>query len=170
MSVVQWDSVLEDYERRWRVGGFDWSAARAEGMSSRFVAPDAAFKGAIVLAPSACWATIDFVTATSPNVRGEVHVKATADCDSQFLALFFRSTAADGLSHGSAPPGPATQVYSPLLFPLDPPVRLASGEEITVRLHALHSKDSYVFAWELRTATTTRKQMSDARVARAHHA
>jgi protein arginine N-methyltransferase 1 len=169
LSVVQWDSVLEDLERRWRVAGFDWSAARTEGMSSRFLAPDASFDGSKSLVTAAHWATVDYTSLASPNVQGVVRANVEASGHAQFLALSFKCTVMDGIVHGSVPPGPETQVYMPLLLPLDPPVDLVEGEAITIKITALHSKDSYVFAWELRTSTTVRRQMTDARAVHAHH-
>ena len=166
VALVDWPSLYEDLEKRWRAGGFDWAACRAECMSTLHVAPDADLAGARFLVDGEKWAVVDYATLSSPNVlRKHVEAEAKTAGRGHFLVLWFVSIATEGFSLGSAPCQNERQVYTPVLLPLDPPFDVAAGETVTMGIDALHNGRGYVFAWTVRGRAGNRRQISEGNAA-----
>jgi protein arginine N-methyltransferase 1 len=164
-GIVEWPDARDRLEAPWRLGGFDWTRCREEGMSTRVVSFDNALEGARFLVEGKPWATIDFAAVATPNAGGRFEATAVASGRAQFVVLWFVSDVADGLtiSSGAATP---RQVYSPVLLPIEPELAIEAGEAVKVRVEGLKTADSYVFAWAIEAKSGRTRQMSGARAAR----
>jgi protein arginine N-methyltransferase 1 len=90
-----------------------------------------------------CWATLDYATLESPDVRGEVSCTATRAGIAHGLSVWFDATLAEGVCFSNAPGAPE------LIFgrPWSKPVIIAVGDTVSVALQANLVGDDYVWSW-----------------------
>lgn len=134
----------------WDVNGFglDLSAGRRMAVNSSrkmTVAPEA------LLSEPQDLLSIDYRTATEPNVAGTVTLTATRPATAHGALVWFDAELAGGQGFSNAPGQPAL-VYEQTFFPFDRPVEMAAGDTAEVALELRQSGDDYTYTWK--TAVT----------------
>jgi protein arginine N-methyltransferase 1 len=154
VALAEVPSLRHDFAAQWSVAGFDWEPCRqAAAATTRAHWSEDLTK----LSDDACWAAVDYRTVTSPDVHGAVSVTAHRTGTTNCLVAWFRTTLLGGIELDSM----STEVYRPLILPLDPPIRVVRDDQIRVRVDALRSKSSYIFVWRVRTPREDRQHSND---------
>ena len=96
-----------------------------------------------------CWATLDYTTVDSPDVRAEVTWTVARAGTAHGLILWFDATLAEGV-HFSNAPGAPELLYGSAFCPLSTPVPLAACDTISVVLQARLVHADYVWCWNTR--------------------
>lgn len=92
------------------------------------------------------WATLDYTSIVTPNVSGELSWVVERAGAAHGLLLWFDAELADGIGFSNAP-GEPELIYGQAFFPLQEPVILSEGDNITVKLRADLVDDDYVWQW-----------------------
>ncbi len=95
------------------------------------------------------WATLEYATVESPNVRGEVEWTVARASTAHGLVLWFDTVLADGIGFSNAP-GEVETIYGNEFFPFPSEVGLEPGDTIGVELAADLVVDRYVWRWNTR--------------------
>lgn len=96
-----------------------------------------------------CWATLDYTTVDSPNVRTEVTWTVARAGIAHGLILWFDATLAEGV-HFSNAPGESELIYGSAFFPFSTPVPLAACDTVSAILQARLVREDYVWRWNTR--------------------
>jgi protein arginine N-methyltransferase 1 len=131
---------------------FDWAPAKRVAANDWFKIKEKVTPAQFLSEPS-CWATIDYVTLSSPNVAGEVSWKATRDGTCHGLIVWFETLLAEGVSFSNAPGLPET-IFGQAFFPWSEPVSIATGDTISVALRCDLAGTYHLWRWQ----TTVRNQ------------
>ena len=125
--------------------GFDLSAARRAALNQW---TRGRFSPEQLLAAPAAWATIDYRTATAPDVRGSVAWTAYRGGTAHGFAVWFAAELAEGVSFHT---GPGTDtIYQTAFFPWPDVVDVSAGDRIEADFQARLVGDEYVWIWESR--------------------
>jgi len=92
------------------------------------------------------WATLDYATVQSPDVKGELSWTATRTGTAHGLCVWFDTELWSGISFSNAPDAPTT-VYGQAFFPLLAPVDIQTGDQIKVTLQARLISEDYIWRW-----------------------
>ena len=95
------------------------------------------------------WATLDYMTITSPDVRASLSWTAGQAGVAHGLSAWFDTKVAESICLSNAP-GLPELVYGHAFFPWTNPVMLAAGDEIRILLQATLIGDDYVWRWDTR--------------------
>lgn len=95
------------------------------------------------------WATLDYMTVTSPDVCATLSWTAEKDGVAHGVSAWFDTKVAEGISLSNAPDWPEL-VYGHAFFPWTNPVVLSAGDEIKILLQATLIGDDYVWRWDTR--------------------
>ena len=99
-----------------------------------------------LLAPPQLWATLDYNTVDSPDVRGTLNFTAQRPGTGHGIVAWFETCLADGIGFSNAPSAPEL-VYGSMFLPWTEPVSLAEGQEVSVDLAASLVENDYVWRW-----------------------
>ena len=102
-----------------------------------------------LLTEPARWATIEYQTVESADVRGEVQLRVTRGGTAHGLSLWFDSTLVEGVELTNAPGAPET-LYGQAFFPLSEPVDVAPGDVVSVAISATLVGEDYIWRWDTR--------------------
>jgi protein arginine N-methyltransferase 1 len=94
-----------------------------------------------------CWATLDYATVESPDLRGEATWTVTRAGTAHGLIVWFDSILAEGISMTNAPGAPEL-IYGSAFFPWTQPVALAVGDTVSVVLGADLIGEDYIWRWD----------------------
>lgn len=148
VALVEAPDVFERLVGPWRLRpeGLDLSGGEryvTSALQSGAVGPNHFLSEAVQ------WAALDYRTVTSPDVEGEVQVRAGRAGRATGLALWFEADLGYGVTFSAAPRSPVRLYRGPvLLFPDARPVR--AGESVAVRLRASLVGGSYTWRWSAR--------------------
>lgn len=95
------------------------------------------------------WATLEYGTIESPNVRGSVEWTVATGALCHGILLWFDTVLAEGIGFSNAPGEPET-IYGSEFFPFSSEVELEPGDSIGVELAADLVLDRYVWRWNTR--------------------
>ena len=95
------------------------------------------------------WATLDYQSIATPHVSGELAWNVTDDGTANGFCAWFDTDLIEGVSFSNAPAEPKT-IYGQALFPLERPVVLAPGDQVTMAIEARLVDDEYVWRWSTR--------------------
>lgn len=132
-----------EHRRRY---GVDTSAAvpfAVNAWRKRSIAADS------LCTPPRRWASLDYATATSERVEGEVGFEVERESDVDGVAMWFDTELVDGVRLSAAPEEPET-IYGQAWFPLPERTRVDPGDRIELRAGADPVDDEYVWRWETR--------------------
>lgn len=104
-----------------------------------------------MLVPPRRWATLDYSAIEDCNVSAQTNWTAERAGVAHGIAVWFDSVLAEDVGFSNAPDAPEL-IYGSAFFPLTRPVELASGDALTVRLHANLVGGDYVWRWESHAA------------------
>ena len=124
--------------------GFDVSAAKrilTNSWQRVFLTPDQ-----FVAPPQHC-VTLDYYSMENPNFCFEIGWDISTSRTAHGVAAWFDCELADNVSFSSAPGLPKT-VYGQGFFPFTEPIRLESGDKLSVKMEARLVNLDYVFLWE----------------------
>jgi protein arginine N-methyltransferase 1 len=96
-----------------------------------------------------CWATLDYAAIMQPDVSGELVWQAERPGVAHGLLIWFDAELASGIGFSNAP-GQPELIYGQAFFPLQAPVTLEAGDQVSVVLRADLSGDDYVWQWRTR--------------------
>lgn len=95
------------------------------------------------------WATVDYRTITSPDIRTTLTWTTRQTGVAHGLSAWFNTKVAEGIFLSNAPNLPE-HVYGHAFFPWTNPVKLSAGDEIKVMLQATLIGDDYLWRWDTR--------------------
>lgn len=95
------------------------------------------------------WATLNYVTLTSPNVAGEFCAKSNRAGVGHGLLVWFDTVLADNIGFSNAPGAPES-IYGAMFFPWPRPVNLTPGQSVRADLQAKFVGSDYVWCWNTR--------------------
>lgn len=95
------------------------------------------------------WATLDYLTITSPDVCATLSWTAEQAGLAHGLSAWFDTKVAQGICLSNAP-GLPELVYGHAFFPWTNPVMLSAGDEIRILLQATLIGDDYIWRWDTR--------------------
>jgi len=99
-----------------------------------------------VLVDPQCWATLDYSTIESPDVRTILHWTVECSRIAHGFIAWFDATLAEGIYFSNAP-GKPELIYGNTFFPFSKPVSLKSGDTISISLEAKLVVDDYIWRW-----------------------
>jgi PRMT5 arginine-N-methyltransferase/ribosomal protein L11 methyltransferase PrmA len=123
--------------------GHDLSTARRKVLNDFYkvrVTPDQ-----LLTAPQ-LWATLDYTTMESPDIRGMLRWNAERNGTGHGILVWFDMELADGVAFSTGPESPET-IYKSVFFPWLEPVRLAAGQNLCVELDARLLESDYFWRW-----------------------
>jgi protein arginine N-methyltransferase 1 len=100
-----------------------------------------------LVGPVQTLATIDYRTATDPNLRADYDWTADAPATVHGFALWFDAELIDGVGFSSAP-GQPELVYGQAFFPLLQEVQLQPGDRVQIALRAQLLRGDYTWTWD----------------------
>jgi protein arginine N-methyltransferase 1 len=92
------------------------------------------------------WATLDYTTIESPDVRGILRWKAERNGTGHGILVWFDMELCDGVAFSNGPASPET-IYGSVFIPWLEPVPLAEGQNICVDLEAKLLEKEYFWRW-----------------------
>jgi protein arginine N-methyltransferase 1 len=95
------------------------------------------------------WATLNYETIDSPNVRGSLDWTVTKASTGHGILVWFDTVLADGIGFSNAP-GNAETIYGREIFPFSSEVEVDPGDTISVAFSADLVSDRYVWRWDTR--------------------
>jgi type I protein arginine methyltransferase len=95
------------------------------------------------------WATVDYSTVESPDVRGNLEWTVERDGTGHGIVVWFDADLAEGVGFSNAPGTPET-VYGSFFFPWTQPAPLQQGQTVCVSLEAKLVENDYVWRWTTR--------------------
>ncbi len=106
-----------------------------------------------------CWTVLDYATVDGPDVSGEAEWTVDRPGVAHGIAVWFDGEPREGHRFSNAPGQPRT-IHGQGYFPLERPVRLDPGDQVTVSLAARLVREEYVWVW----STVVREATDPARV------
>lgn len=92
------------------------------------------------------WATIDYETLDSPDVRGTLNFSVQRPGTGHGIVAWFDTCLADGIGFSNAPGAPEA-VYGSMFLPWTEPESLTEGQKVSVDLAASLVENDYVWRW-----------------------
>ncbi|MDB4906949.1 MAG: Methyltransferase type 12 [Gemmatimonadetes bacterium] len=139
----------DDYAQFIESWGMHWSGVdlgvlrpRAEHLMLASFPP-----GDVALAPSAEWASLDYVAGAAPSARGEMTFDIARDGTCHGVLTWFECEIAPGISFTTAP-FESRSIYTPAFCAWPAATALRRGERLTVKMGAHLMPDGYVFSME----------------------
>jgi protein arginine N-methyltransferase 1 len=99
-----------------------------------------------ILCPAQNWITLDYMTVTSPDVRGTVTWTVEHAGVAHGMVMWFDTELIPGIGFSNAPDKPEL-IYGRTFFPFEQPIDLASGDTVTIILRADLVDANYVWRW-----------------------
>lgn len=139
-APISSDDLYAQIVEPWGVDGVDFAPARMMALQS---AHALRVEPHHVVGEAQCWATLDYATVNSPDVRGTVRWMLPEERVVHGVALWFESDLHDGLTYASGPWSPSS-VHATMVLPLATP-RAASSFAITIESKLVDGR--YVTTW-----------------------
>lgn len=111
------------------------------------------FKPEQVVAPPACWCTLDYTTIENPHGRGSARWVIERPRTAHGLALWFDCEMTDDHGFTNSPLGDEKHIYGQAFFPLAEPLNLTAGDWVKVDLRADLTGENYVWGWTTSVGT-----------------
>ncbi|MFQ5742654.1 MAG: 50S ribosomal protein L11 methyltransferase [Acidobacteriota bacterium] len=145
-AVVEAPELYAELTGPWNDGryGLDMGAAR------RFVTHawrKARVKPEQLLTEPQRWATLDYATVKSSDLRGQLQGTARRTGTAHGLVVWFETLLAEGVSFSNAP-GEPELLYGSAFFPWPEAITLAAGDTLSVSLQADLLDEDYIWRWD----------------------
>lgn len=95
------------------------------------------------------WTTLDYDSIEQPDVTGELTWTAERPGTAHGLVVWFDAELAEGIGFSNAP-GQPELIYGQAFFPLQEPVTLSEGDQVSATLKANLVDDDYLWRWDTR--------------------
>jgi protein arginine N-methyltransferase 1 len=99
------------------------------------------------------WSTLDYPIVTTPRARGAMSWTVDRSCSANAIAAWFSTELVPGIGFSNAPGQPGG-IYGQALFPLERPVALDRGDEVTVDIDGVLVAGEYVWRWRTRVTAS----------------
>ena len=152
-AVVTAPEQYEEYVRPWLENKYDLNMQAACQIATNVWNRGKVKSEHFLVAPQS-WATLDYMTITSPDVRATLSWTAEQDGVAHGLCAWFDTKVAESICLSNAP-GLPELVYGHAFFPWTNPVMLSAGDEIRILLQATLIGDDYVWRWDTRIVSQT---------------
>jgi protein arginine N-methyltransferase 1 len=146
-TVVEAPQLYSDYDAPWNQAnyGLQLAAARKRAINTWGRGSKAMGTDCFLTVPQA-WATLDYQTIESPDIRANLTWTATRAGTAHGLIAWFEATLSPEIHYSTAPGNPKL-VYGNAFFPWEFPVSLLPGDKISVTLQADLVGDDYIWRW-----------------------
>jgi protein arginine N-methyltransferase 1 len=101
------------------------------------------------------WATLDYATIESPDVRGTLQWTVERNGTGHGILVWFDMELAEGVGFSNGPEAPEA-IYGAAFFPWIDPVPLAAGQNVSVDLEAKLLEKDYFWRWMTQIASAER--------------
>lgn len=147
-AVVEAPSMVRRMQGPWESDrfGLDHSVVRAISSNTWRRWRHADMGDARSLTSPAEWATIDYTRILEPHCAGDMHWTIEEAGTAHGFNLWFEATLLHGIEYSTAPGG-RELVYGNAFFPLQRPVEVADGDEISCSLRADLIGGRYTWTW-----------------------
>jgi SAM-dependent methyltransferase len=148
VAVVEAEEAYRQHRQPW---GPDSHGLDLRPLERRFLnAWDsaAADLGALLTAP-ARWASVEYTTATGPDIRGAARWTVERGSIGHGLRAWFVATLLDEVTFSTGPTETRT-IYGASFFPWQEPVPLSPGDEVSVEIRADLVGEKYIWTWDTR--------------------
>lgn len=108
-----------------------------------------------VLLPQQAWGSLDYTSATEPDVSGEMTWVVEQPGIADGVIVWFDATLAEGVGFSNSP-WESELIYGNAYFPFSQPVTLGVGDTATVALRADLIGDDYIWRWDTRVLARAR--------------
>ena len=129
--------------------GIDLSAGRPFVANSWWRAEADTVDKARFLSDVATWGTIDYMTVDTSNVDGTMHWHIESEDTMHGYYVWFDGEIADGLGFSNTPLSPEL-VYGRGFFPLEKPVHVVPGDEVSTRMSVKLMGEEHTYRWDTR--------------------
>lgn len=147
-AVVTAPEQYEEYVRPWLGNKYDLNMQAARPVVTNHWGKGQLKPEHLLVEPQS-WATLDYMTVTSPDVCATLSWTAERAGVAHGFGVWFETTVAAGIYLSNAPGRPEL-VYGHAFFPWTNPVTLAAGDAITILLQATLLGDDYIWRWDTR--------------------
>lgn len=147
-GVINAEETWNEYTSAWKLHGFDYrEAVRMVTNTTGWRIKD--LKPSMLSAPAQRWATLDYTSIESPNVKGEAEFIVERDGPAHGILIWFDAEVAEGIGFSNAPESeiPAS-VYGRSFFPWPESVVLHRGDEATITIEARLINQEYIYLWK----------------------
>jgi protein arginine N-methyltransferase 1 len=128
---------------RQRIHGIDLSPLRSLAVNQKH---PARFDSRQLIAAPAALCTVALTTIDTPHVGGSARMTVARSGTVHGICGSFVTTLAEGVAIGNLPGDSATTNFAQAFFPIDAPVAVAAGDEISI---AVDSFDSIQLRWQM---------------------
>jgi len=129
---------------RQRIHGIDLSPLRSLAVNQKH---PARFDSRQLIAPPAALSTVALATIDVPQAQGSARMTVARGGTVHGICGSFVTTLADGVTIGNLPGDSGTTNFAQAFFPIDTPVAVAAGDEISI---AVDSFDSIQLRWQMK--------------------
>ena len=105
-----------------------------------------------LLAPPQLWATLDYATVETPDVRSRLNWTIERDGMGYGILAWFDMDLADGISFSNGP-GAREAIYGSMFLPWLSPISLTAGQSVCVDLGAKLLEEDYFWRWTTQIAS-----------------
>lgn len=102
-----------------------------------------------------CWATLDYRSLSTPNLRGQVLWTLDRAITVHGLAAWFDCETSAGVAFSNSPGSRRENLFRQGFFPWPRPVALSRGDEVSVQIRADLAGEDYVWQWNTDITTGT---------------
>lgn len=95
------------------------------------------------------WTTLDYATVTSADAHGRLTASVTREGTANAVCVWFDRELIDGIGFSNAPGEPG-RIYGQALLPLETPVEVDTGDDVTVHIEARLVGGDYAWRWDTR--------------------
>jgi len=124
--------------------GFDFRAAASRAVNQ---VRRCAFAPSEVVGTPRCWASLEYDSLQSPDVRGSVTCRSDSSATVHGLAIWFDTETGSGAGFSNSPVRGERHIFEQLFMPWPEPVTIDAGTPVTVELRADFTGDDYVLTW-----------------------
>jgi len=144
-AIVEAPELYKRYEDPWQQNDLGLNLKEGERFVKNSWRKGRVDPGALLVEP-VCWATLDYETIESPDIKfnGTVVVKRSGKAHG--LNIWFDTTLVDGVTFSNGPDAPEL-IYRSAFFPWLNPVDLATGDVINIQISADLVGEDYVWCW-----------------------
>ena len=150
-GLVEAPQLYQSITEPWEVNRYGLNMTAARRIVANTFLSHERRKGWRLLAEPACWATLEYATLASPHVSGNLSIPVTQAGTAHGFMVWFDGILADGIGFSNAPDQPEL-VYGTSFLPLAQPVSVASGDTVSLSLHAQLVEEQYMWSWETHVA------------------
>jgi protein arginine N-methyltransferase 1 len=97
------------------------------------------------------WGMVDYKSVSSPHVEGDISCVSSRNGTANCLCIWFDTELIDGVGFSNGPGAPSN-IYGQVLFPLEEPVEVSTGDRVEVAIEARLVEGEYSWRWSTRIA------------------